>query len=83
MTTVVVRNPRQVGDVIRHVRTTSEKGVGELAEIVNVTPQYLWEIETGRPNLYITRLFRILQRLKITVTLGFEDFPSKEDNLDG
>jgi transcriptional regulator with XRE-family HTH domain len=63
--------------VIRHVRTSSHHGVAEFAETVNVTPQYLWEIETGRPNLYITRLFRILQRLKITVNLTFGE-PNEE-----
>lgn len=71
MPTVGVRNPRQLGEVIRHVRTSSHLGVGEFAEAVNITPQYLWEIETGRPNLFITRLFRVLQRLKITVNLTF------------
>lgn len=73
MATVDIRNQRQLADVIRHVRTVSGAGAGDFAESVNVTPQYLWEVEKAKPNLYITRLFRILQRLNITVTVTFDD----------
>lgn len=72
MPSIVVRNQRQLADVIRHVRTQSDLGVAEFAETINVTPQYLWEVEKGKPNLFASRLFRILARLKITVTLTFE-----------
>jgi DNA-binding transcriptional regulator YiaG len=83
MPDIVIRNQRQLADVIRHVRTQSEIGVGDFAETVNVTPQYLWEMERAKPNLFVTRLFRIFARLGITVTLSFagrDDSNSAEPN---
>lgn len=73
MATVEVRNIKTLGAIIRAARLNSDITVTDFSERVNLTPQYLWQLETGKSNLFITRLFRVLRRLNITVTVTFPD----------
>lgn len=77
MVTVDVKNAKVLGQVLQAARRAKEINAANLAESVNITPQYLSHIENGSRNLFITRLFRLMHRLGITVTLSF-DAPSKE-----
>ncbi|MEI6622890.1 MAG: helix-turn-helix transcriptional regulator [Actinomycetes bacterium] len=72
MPSVEVRTLKTLGQVVRHARTSSGIRASDLADELAITPQYLSAIENGRPTLFSIRLFRILRRLGITVTLTYE-----------
>ena len=73
MATVEVRNMKTLGAIIRAARLNSDSTVAAFSESVNLTPQYLWQLETGKPNLFVSRLFRVLRRLNITITVTYPD----------
>lgn len=73
MATVEVRNMKTLGAIIRAARLNSDSTVAGFSESVNLTPQYLWQLETGKPNLFVSRLFRVLRRLNITITVTYPD----------
>lgn len=69
--TLPVRRFRDFGAVIRAVREDRDIPQAALADELAFTRFYLSEIEHGKPNLYITRLFRLLNRLDIQVELRY------------
>lgn len=77
MVTVDVKNAKVLGQVMQAARRANEVNAADLAESVNITPQYLSHIENGSRNLFVTRLFRLMHRLGITMTLSFST-PSKD-----
>ena len=77
MPTAEVRNLKTLGAVVRHVRTASGVTQAELADELNISRRYLWEIERGEQNLFITRLFRTLRKLNIRVHVTYE-VPGKD-----
>lgn len=79
MPTVEIRNMKTLGAVIRATRLTEEIAVPEFADSVNVTPQYLWQIESGASPLFITRIFRMLKRLNIKLMVVYPDARSPNE----
>lgn len=77
MVSVDVKNAKVLGQVLQAARRAKGVNAATLAESINITPQYLSHIENGSRNLFVTRLFRLIHRLGITVTLTFHA-PSKE-----
>lgn len=72
-----VRRFRDFGAVIKAVREDRDIPQAALADELAFTRFYLSEIEHGKPNLYITRLFRLLNRLNIRVELHYQlHFPT-------
>ncbi len=67
--------------MIRHARAASDLKANAIAEEMAITPQYLSAIENGKPTLFGTRLFRVLCRLGITITLTYE--PLRRGENDG
>ena len=72
MTTVQVRKFRDIGPVIKAVRESRAVRQEDLAEQLVFSRDYLIDLEKGKGNLYITRLFRTLNALGISVTLEYE-----------
>lgn len=62
-----ISSPDDLGAFLRALR--EERGITQeqLAEDLGITRQYLHEIETGKPNLYSTRLFSLLRLLGVRV----------------
>lgn len=71
MTTVTIKKFRDLGSVIKAVRESRDVPQDELAHDLAISRQYLQELENGKPNLYISRLFRALNALGITVTVSY------------
>ena len=71
MYTVTIRRFRDLGAVIKAVRRSRGVRQDELAEDLAITRNYLQELENGKPTLYITRLFRALNKLGITLTVTY------------
>ncbi|WP_375386179.1 helix-turn-helix domain-containing protein [uncultured Microbacterium sp.] len=73
MPAITARKLNDVATVIKVAR--EEKGLSqqELAERLAFSRDYMVDLESARPNLYISRLFRVLHELGIAVTLTYED----------
>jgi HTH-type transcriptional regulator / antitoxin HipB len=72
MPTVQVRKFRDIGPVIKAVRESRAVRQEDLAEQLAFSRDYLIDLEKGKGSLYITRLFRTLNELGITVTLTYQ-----------
>ena len=73
-----VRNAKTLGAALRHARTEHGYTQEELAEQLDITRNYINELETGKNNLWSTRMFRALRFLKVKITVSFD---AKSDAL--
>ncbi|MDR1513039.1 MAG: helix-turn-helix domain-containing protein [Propionibacteriaceae bacterium] len=71
MPTITVRRFRDIGAVIRAVRRARGITQDELADSLAFSRDYLRTLEQGRSKLTTVRLFRVLDRLGVTVTLEY------------
>jgi transcriptional regulator with XRE-family HTH domain len=67
-----MRKFRDIGPVIKAVRESRAVRQKDLAERLAFSRDYLIDLEKGKGNLYIMRLFRTLNELGITVTLTYQ-----------
>jgi HTH-type transcriptional regulator/antitoxin HipB len=72
MPTIPVTRLRDLTTVIRAVRESRQLSQEELATSLVISKQYLQLMESGKPNTYTTRLFRILNKLGIKITVTYE-----------
>ena len=63
------RSARDLGAYVRRVRRARGITQTELADELGITRQYLSELENGVENLYITRLFEVLDHLDVNLRL--------------
>jgi transcriptional regulator with XRE-family HTH domain len=82
MPTVQVRKFRDIGPVIKAVRESRAVRQEDLAEQLAFSRDYLIDLEKGKGSLYITRLFRTLNELGITVTLTYPSGDGKASDGD-
>lgn len=73
MPALTARKLKDVAAVIRAAREDRGLSQGELAERLAFSRDYMVDLESGKPNLYTTRLFRVLHELGITVTFEYAD----------
>ena len=62
-TGVPVRSARALGKELAQLRFERGLTQGELADRLGLTRRYVYELETGKPNLLTTRLFELLREL--------------------
>jgi HTH-type transcriptional regulator / antitoxin HipB len=58
-----VRSPEALGQALARLRYDNNLTQEQVAVALGVTRRYVYEIESGRPNLYATRLFEALREL--------------------
>ncbi|MFB2582366.1 hypothetical protein ACEXQD_14045 [Herbiconiux sp. P15] len=73
MPSLTARKHSDVAAVIRAAREDAELTQAELAERLSFPRDYMVDLEAAKPNLYMTRLFRTLHELGITITLDYGD----------
>jgi len=73
MPTLTARKLQDVAAVIRAAREDAGLRQEELAERLAFSRDYMIELESGKGNLYTTRLFRTLHELGIKMTLTYGD----------
>jgi HTH-type transcriptional regulator/antitoxin HipB len=73
MPTIAARKPQDVAAVIKAVREDAKLSQSELAERLALSRDYMTDLESGKGNLYINRLFRTLHELGITMSLTYRD----------
>jgi transcriptional regulator with XRE-family HTH domain len=67
-----VRRASDLGPIIAQVREARDIRQGDLSDDLGFARSYLAKLESGRPVIQLTRLFQVLRRLGIRVTLSFE-----------
>jgi HTH-type transcriptional regulator/antitoxin HipB len=72
-----VLTPADLGRFLAELRAELDLTQEELAEELGISRRYLWEIESGKPSLYSTRLFALLRRLGARLTIE-ADVPKDE-----
>lgn len=60
---VTARSPQALGDALSRLRAQQGLTQDELADALGVSRRYIYAIESGRPNLYASRLFEVLREL--------------------
>lgn len=65
----IVRSPEDLGAYLARLRSAHGLTQEELAEELGISRRYVYEIESGKPNLYARRLFEIINLLDATVTV--------------
>lgn len=73
MPTLNARKQQDVAAVIRAAREDAGISQTELAERLAFSRDYMVDLESGKGNVYTSRLFRVLHELGITVTLTYGD----------
>jgi HTH-type transcriptional regulator/antitoxin HipB len=71
MPSLVARKPQDIAAVVKAAREDAGWSQADLAERLAFSRDYMGDLESGRPNLYIGRLFRVLHKLGITMTLTY------------
>jgi transcriptional regulator with XRE-family HTH domain len=69
----LARSSRDLGRFVRQARKHRGLSQAALADELGLTRQYVSEVEAGAENLYITRLFEMLDELGIDVRLEERD----------
>ncbi|SKB02450.1 Helix-turn-helix domain-containing protein [Agreia bicolorata] len=72
MPEVQVRKISDIGAIVKATREAKGIRQDDLATSLGFSRNYLRELESGRPNLFTTRLFRALHRLGITVSVTYD-----------
>jgi HTH-type transcriptional regulator/antitoxin HipB len=73
MPTLNARKQPDVAAVIRAAREDAGISQTDLAERLAFSRDYMVDLESGKGNVYTSRLFRVLHELGITVTLTYRD----------
>lgn len=76
---VDIRRASDLGPVIARVREDRGASQEELAEGLGFARSYLAALESGRPVIQLSRLFQVMRRLGIRVTLSFEKSERSDD----
>jgi transcriptional regulator with XRE-family HTH domain len=73
MAVLKARKLKDIAAVIKAAREDAGLRQDELAERLAFSRDYMIDLESGKGNVYTTRLFRVLHELGITVTLTYGD----------
>ena len=71
-----VLKARKLNDISAAIKAAREDAglrQDELAERLAFSRDYMIDLESGKGNVYTTRLFRVLHELGITITLTYGD----------
>ncbi|MEZ0449980.1 helix-turn-helix transcriptional regulator [Cellulomonas sp. ICMP 17802] len=58
-----VHSPVDLGAVLRELREQADLSQEAVADELGIDRRYVYQLETGTPNLYTTRLFALLRLL--------------------
>lgn len=73
MPTLDARKLADIAAVIKAAREDKGMSQAELAERLAFSRDYMVDLESGKPNMYTARLFRVLHELGIVLTLEYGD----------
>ncbi|MFD0557034.1 helix-turn-helix protein [Stackebrandtia endophytica] len=70
-----VTSAESLGRILQQARLLSGMSQRELAKRLGTTQRYIWEIEAGKPSIFMDRLFAVMREtnMQLTATIETED----------
>ena len=70
-----VTSPESLGRILQQARLLGGMSQRELAERLGTTQRYIWEIEAGKPSIFMDRLFAMMREtgMELTATIETKD----------
>lgn len=68
----VVKSPESLGRILQQARLLAGLSQRELAEQLGTTQRYIWEIESGKPSIFVDRLFAMMRETGVELTATIE-----------
>ncbi|WP_129664842.1 helix-turn-helix domain-containing protein [Phytoactinopolyspora endophytica] len=70
-----VSSAESLGRILQQARLLSGMTQRELAERLGTTQRYIWEIEAGKPSIFVDRLFAAMHEtgMELTATIHTKD----------
>ena len=72
-----VTNPESLGRILQQARLLNGWSQRELAARIGTTQRYIWEIEAGKPSIFVDRLFALMRETGTELTATIE--PGRTD----
>lgn len=63
-----VTSPESLGRILQQARLLNGWSQRELAARVGTTQRYIWEIEAGKPSIFVDRLFALMRETGTELT---------------
>ncbi|MEZ5086539.1 MAG: helix-turn-helix transcriptional regulator [Tessaracoccus sp.] len=63
-----VSGPESLGRILQQARLLSGLSQRELAERLGTSQRYIWEIEAGKPSVFVERLFAFMGETGVSLT---------------
>ena len=67
-----ITGPESLGRILQQARLMSGMSQRELAARLGTTQRYVWEIESGKPSLFMDRLFAAMRETGMHLTATVE-----------
>lgn len=68
-----VENAQDLGRMLQQGRLLSGMTQRQIAEHLGVSQRYVWELESGKPSLIMTRLFEMMRATGVELTAEVDD----------
>jgi HTH-type transcriptional regulator/antitoxin HipB len=78
MYTGKVTSPESLGRILQQARLLNGLTQRELAERLGTTQRYIWEIEAGKPSIFVDRLFAMMREIGVELTAQITPAESSE-----
>ncbi len=63
-----VTSAESLGRILQQARLLRGLSQRELAERLGTTQRYIWEIEAGKPSIFMERLFAVLREIDVELS---------------
>ncbi len=63
-----VTSPESLGRILQQARLLNSLSQRELAERLGTTQRYIWEIEAGKPSIFMGRLFAMMRETGVELS---------------
>lgn len=63
-----VTSPESLGRILQQARLLNGWSQRELASRIGTTQRYIWEIEAGKPSIFVDRLFALMRETGTELT---------------
>jgi len=67
----VIRDAETLGQMLAQARYTAGMSQREMAAQLGVSQRYIWQMESGVPTMFTTRLFQAMKSCGMTLTAEF------------
>ncbi len=63
-----VASAESLGRILQQARLLKGLSQRELAKLLGTTQRYIWEIEAGKPSIFMERLFAMMRQIDVELS---------------